>query len=310
MKKDGYFSKIEDWKSNCTTKKMDNFEGEVVCILPNSIKDKFRITTLCQNLFFTAIGFYPKASNHFRERDKGAEEFIFIYCQDGEGWFQIENDKFEVAPGQYFILPAKKPHSYGTNPQSPWSIYWVHFSGHLASYYCHFLLDSPIQKPHSALPSLERCQLFHIIVKHGSLFENFDSLIYANNCLYKYLVSFKSSTSIEPIDEKPQEIKILNDCVDLMNSKIHENLNLTEISRIQGVSVSYLSMIFKKIKHDTPYNYFIQLKMQRACYLLWNSNEKIKTIAFNLGFDDQYHFSRLFKNKMGLSPRQFRNRNK
>jgi AraC-like DNA-binding protein len=93
-----------------------------------------------------------------------------------------------------------------------------------------------------------------------------------------------------------------------MKENLDKNLNLYEISQIMELSISHLSALFKEKMHDSPYNYYIFLKMQRACYLLWNSGMNIKTIAAELGYEDPYHFSRVFKNMMGHSPRQFRNR--
>jgi AraC-like DNA-binding protein len=50
-------------------------------------------------------------------------------------------------------------------------------------------------------------------------------------------------------------------------------------------------------------------KVQRACQLLQNGNQTIKAIAYQLGFFDQYHFSKLFKQIIGVSPKIFRSKN-
>lgn len=55
-----------------------------------------------------------------------------------------------------------------------------------------------------------------------------------------------------------------------------------------------------------PMDYYIQLKMQRACRYLAHSDRKIKVIARELGYDDQYYFSRLFSKAIGKSPSDYR----
>jgi YesN/AraC family two-component response regulator len=46
--------------------------------------------------------------------------------------------------------------------------------------------------------------------------------------------------------------------------------------------------------------------MQKACQLLYGPTLKIKEIAYTVGYDDLYYFSRIFKKLMGLSPEQYR----
>ena len=47
------------------------------------------------------------------------------------------------------------------------------------------------------------------------------------------------------------------------------------------------------------------MKIQRACQWLQDRSVTIKTIAYNLGFFDQYHFSKVFKDVMGISPKNY-----
>jgi AraC-like DNA-binding protein len=56
----------------------------------------------------------------------------------------------------------------------------------------------------------------------------------------------------------------------------------------------------------SPLDYFIHLKLQRACVLLYATEIKVKEIALELGYGDPFHFSRLFKKNMRSSPNQYR----
>jgi AraC-like DNA-binding protein len=57
---------------------------------------------------------------------------------------------------------------------------------------------------------------------------------------------------------------------------------------------------------QTPLQLFTSMKIQRACQLLQSKNVTIKSIAYQLGFFDQYHFSKVFKQVMGVAPKNFR----
>ncbi|HHY58568.1 MAG TPA: helix-turn-helix transcriptional regulator, partial [Chloroflexi bacterium] len=56
----------------------------------------------------------------------------------------------------------------------------------------------------------------------------------------------------------------------------------------------------------SPIAYFNQLKMQHACTLLTITGLSVKEVAHALGYADAYYFSRLFKQHIGVAPRQFR----
>lgn len=57
----------------------------------------------------------------------------------------------------------------------------------------------------------------------------------------------------------------------------------------------------------SPIDYFIKLKIYYACQLLAQSARKIKDISEMVGYDGAYYFSRLFKQIMGKSPKEYRN---
>ena len=115
--------------------KQEGFVGQRSFVLPNHLIDFNENHPLCRGLYMTDIGYYPKASFHLRERTQGCEQYILIYCTNGEGWFTIDNQTYSVTANQFFIIPALHPHQYGASRHNPWSIYWVHFAGNMAAEY-------------------------------------------------------------------------------------------------------------------------------------------------------------------------------
>ncbi|MNI66435.1 HTH-type transcriptional activator Btr [compost metagenome] len=68
----------------------------------------------------------------------------------------------------------------------------------------------------------------------------------------------------------------------------------------------YLCQIFKKYSGTTIHSYIQQLRVQRAKYLLLSSNKEINEISYEVGCQDPYYFSRLFKKWEGVSPLVYR----
>ena len=87
-----------------------------------------------------------------------------------------------------------------------------------------------------------------------------------------------------------------------MEENIYREVDLGGFGEMLGVSASHLNSVFKSYTAMTPYQYFISIKIRKAKELLEAGSLAIKEVAFRLGFDDQYYFSRLFKKKAGIPP--------
>ncbi len=91
-----------------------------------------------------------------------------------------------------------------------------------------------------------------------------------------------------------------------MKENLEYNLQLSDFVKISKLSQSHLLSEFKKKVKYSPMQLFTSLKIQKACMMLMERKYSVKVIALKLGYDDQYHFSRVFKNYMGVSPKNFK----
>ena len=81
---------------------------------------------LASSIYITDIGYYPKAWHHYRSRKKPIDQYVFIYCVNGKGWFEVNDKRYDVKTNQYFILPDGISHTYAADENDPWTIYWPH----------------------------------------------------------------------------------------------------------------------------------------------------------------------------------------
>lgn len=73
------------------------------------------------------------------------------------------------------------------------------------------------------------------------------------------------------------------------------------------LSPNYLSDVLSKSTGKTTQEHIHLQMMEKAKSLLWGTHQSISEIAYRLGFEHPSHFNKIFKNKTGLSPGQFRN---
>ena len=85
-----------------------------------------------------------------------------------------------------------------------------------------------------------------------------------------------------------------------------KKISVEEIARSTYLSTTYVTKIFKEIINDTPINYLIQIRLEKAKELLREGKISIQDISKQIGYDDPYYFSKLFKKKYGLAPSEYR----
>ena len=285
----------------------DGFIGSRTIIVPQMVIKMMETDPLVSELFVTDIGYYPHAKYHFRERSTPIDQFILIYCVDGTGWYKCDGKERQVSAGDYFILPAGKPHAYGTLDKDPWTIYWVHFKGHLARFYAQGAEEPSSLKAELFSRIKERINLFEELF--NSLGDNYclDGLRYMSSLLHYFLGSliyvkhFRQS-SIHKTDSSDMVSVVTH----FMKDNLEKHLTIKDIADHLGYSTSYFSGKFKELTGHSPLSYFNIMKINEACVLLSSTNMKVNQICPKVGFVDPYYFSRIFTSIMGLSPMEYR----
>src|SRR5690606_12858287 len=93
-----------DKTKNSEIKIEEGFIGQKMQILNTTEISKLTHNIFSQNLYFTAIGLYPRALSHERFRQSGCDEYILLYCTEGEGYIALENEFFTLKANTYIIL--------------------------------------------------------------------------------------------------------------------------------------------------------------------------------------------------------------
>ena len=114
---------------------------------------------------------------------------------------------------------------------------------------------------------------------------------------------------------EPAETPVVNkdkDPIDIVVDYLKENftseeVNLTQLSKLAGMSPTALSRMFKQKKGVTLSTYLIDLKLQNAARRLIDTDEKIADICKSCGFNNLSNFNRTFKARKGKTPKDYRN---
>jgi AraC-like DNA-binding protein len=285
----------------------DGFRGEKLIVLPESVlKNSLESEPVLGQLYVTSIGYFPKAAFHYRHRVNGCEDNILIYCLRGKGWYIINDTRFEVSANEYFIIPAITHEMiYGADEEDPWTIYWVHFTGRDMNVFNHSFNIKWLDGPHQILLNEKGLQLWENMYNTLEMGYSKQNLAYINMCLYYFVATFLFPD--KHLNEKKQDEKdLINDTVLYMRDNLKEQLTVQDFASRNNFSVPHFSSLFQKATGMPPIEYFIHLKLQKACLLLYSTDIRIKNVAVAIGYEDPYYFSRLFKKYMNVSPDQYR----
>jgi transcriptional regulator GlxA family with amidase domain len=91
-----------------------------------------------------------------------------------------------------------------------------------------------------------------------------------------------------------------------MSQHLDKPLQVATLAEQANISPSHFFALFKRRIGSAPIDYFTRLRMQRACRLLENTSLSVKEVASELGYDDPFYFSRVFKSVNRVAPSDYR----
>lgn len=117
----------------------------------------------------------------------------------------------------------------------------------------------------------------------------------------------KSTAGSESLRDK-------NDVISYVKKYICENydqdLSLETLGEVVHLHPAYLSKIFKEVSDGNLSAFVTDVKMQKAAELLMQTDLKIQDVMTKLGYQKSQHFAKLFKEKYGVTPREYRVNNR
>lgn len=275
--------------------------------IPIPLIEEQKANPLTRDLYFTEIGEIEVERGTIWGQSEKLENNMLAFCAKGSGIVMISGEQIPVSGEQFFIIPKGEEFKFYSVINENSKLLVIHFDGKNSK-----LMGKEFSVVRNVIPSVNnrvanREMLFDEIFNNLSKGFHDENLEYVNFCFGHLLATFiyANKTSDDLADESNPGIR---KAIDFMNKNIGEKLSLNQISKEAGYSPTYFTTLFKKETNYSPLSYFSHLKIVKACEFLDYTRIKVKEISFTLGYADPYYFTKDFKKKMGMSPRQYRNR--
>jgi AraC-type DNA-binding domain-containing proteins len=257
----------------------------------------------------TAYPYSNHPSHHYFNWQKGRvlQEYQVIYITQGRGIFDSKNAANKtVQEGSVLLLFPGERHRYKPDEKTGWDEYWVGFNGAIA----HNLLQKKFFTPGQPVLNIgyheHLLNLFtEVIDKTKDEKAGYQPLI-AGTVLH--ILGYIHSASQQDKFEGQDIDDIVNKARLIFRSNIEENISPVDVANELHISYSRFRKIFKDYTGLAPGQFQIQLKIHKAKELLLNPSKTIKEISYELNFESNFYFSKLFKEKTGMTPIEFRNK--
>ena len=248
----------------------------------------------------------------------GREDYYLQYLVKGEMNVWIDGKMLRMVPGQAILYYPHTAYQYtmrnlsGHQPDEPnqpetserpqeVQYYWVHFTGFEAT----SLVARCGIPNHTFISvsdglSLRLCYegLFQDFIRRDPLFE-----LSASTRITTLLVNL--GREYQGAVKSPMDSRIQN-AIAQIHQRFREDLSIEQLSSDAHLSVSRFRSIFKEQTGFSPKDYLTSLRLSRARMLLEQTGEPLSEIAEAVGYPDQLYFSRIFRERVGLSPSEYR----
>ncbi len=98
----------------------------------------------------------------------------------------------------------------------------------------------------------------------------------------------------------------LHQVIDYINAHLDQNISLSDLAEVAGISQSHFARLFKQSMDITPHQYLIEQRVERAKKLLQQRQVAIADVALECGFANQTHLTKCFRQLIGITPKAYR----
>ena len=228
--------------------------------------------------------------------------YIIEYIVSGHGYLEINEEKHKVGPGDTYIIHPGDFCTYYADKDDPYKKYWINFNWEF--FFTQILIAYDIND--RVIRNMDLSHFFEELFKLEETSPSNDELyIPVSKLIFDVMMKIalhKENDTTATRRELAYKVRVL------LNKSVTTRISINDIAKKFYRSKDDITRQFKKKYNTTPYNYLINLRIGRAKNLLVNSNKTLAEIANHLCFSSEFHFSNTFKKKVGVSPRDFKNK--
>jgi AraC-like DNA-binding protein len=225
------------------------------------------------------------------------------FVAKGQGIAVLAGQKFDLIPGTIFSYGGQISQVITADPKHSMTKYFIDFTGSGAR---------QMLRKYAAAPGMAVCvsrpdeiiRIFDDLINQGLSDSPYKSTVCS--VLLEYIFYKIAQTKVTDQATPTRAFVNYQACRQHIKDHFAKLNSLGDIADSCNIDGAYLCRLFKRFDTQSPYHYLMHQKMTSAAGRLQEPDILVKEIAFELGFDDPFHFSRAFKKVFGVSPQLFK----
>ena len=250
-----------------------------------------------------AYSFGPATRNHY----------LFHYVLSGTGRLMANDSRgisheYQIRSGEGFMIFPRQINTYIADPKLPWEYIWIEFDGMRAREIIEtagLSPDHPVY--HAAYKDLRenmKDEMLYIAEHHNA------PPFHLMGHLYLFIDYLSRSSSSQMTTSGRVRDFYIKEALNYIEQNFPNDISIENIASFCGLNRTYFGRIFKETVGKSPQQFLLSYRMAKAAELLKLTDLSISDIGNAVGYSNQLHFSRAYKNVYGVSPREWRNKNR
>jgi len=229
--------------------------------------------------------------------------YMVHYILAGEGVYRTRGKEFHLHEGDAFLICPGDVIYYEADQKNPWIYTWIGMQGiKIKGYLERTSLIETLVFRYGDNSKLRSC--------HERLFEAEQQTrsrdLLMNSILYEYLfLLVKQFPNKRPVVGE-NRANYVEEVLRFIEGAYCDPITVQDIADHLSLNRSYLHRMFKAVMGTSIQNYLLDYRIRRACTLLKNTDLPIHVVARSVSYQDALHFSKLFRQKKGVSPSEYR----
>ena len=230
--------------------------------------------------------------------------YMIHYILKGKGIFKVNDKIYHLGKNEAFLIEPNNLIYYEADVVDPWEYIWIGFSGVKAKEFLNrtsVCIDHPIMMLNQ---DDELIQCMESIVTASSFTSNKDLILTSK--LYEFIFNLCELFPNREMNSQVKQQKYIEDALLFIEQNYSHNITIKDIAKYISIDRSYLHRLFKQYVNKSPQEFLLNLRIEKACFLLTNSTLRIGDIARSVGYTDVLLFSKTFKKLKKHTPSEYR----
>lgn len=236
--------------------------------------------------------------------------YLFHYVESGKGYFRYEDEEVVVGANQLFMIMPDEVTFYKADSRDPWTYYWFGINSmNIEEIIKAMGFDSSRRVVDYML---EESLLDQIIKLMNHRVEKESDTIFEASTLYGIIARLSKNYEVSDYyieDASKYSSHYVRMAINYIHKKYTSNITIHDIAKFICIDRTQLYRLFVEDTGIGPQAYLINLRMECASHLLRTTDLPIRSIAYSVGYNDAYLFSKIFKQIYGMAPKFYRSKN-